>query len=220
MTPPLPPMLQLYAIPVSLYCAKVRIVLRAKGVRWQEVPPPGGYGSAEYKQVVPSGNLPALRDGDLLICDSEAIAEYLNETWSEPAMLSADPRQRARERDLGRFHDTRLEPAVRGLFPYIRGRADPPEGFLEIQSAAIQARLNQMGRLLSLHALPTRHLSLGDCGFPITFVWFEEVARRLGLEASLPDQVATYRARVEAHPVVAAELADYRPKVVRFLDGA
>ena len=70
-------MLSVYAIPVSLYCAKLRILLRHKGLEWEEVPPPGGYGSDEYKRVAPSGNLPALRDGDLLLGDSEAIAEYL-----------------------------------------------------------------------------------------------------------------------------------------------
>ena len=48
-------MLKVYAIPVSLYCAKLRIVLRHKGLAWEEVPPPGGYGSEDYKQVVPSG---------------------------------------------------------------------------------------------------------------------------------------------------------------------
>ena len=60
-------MLTVYTIPVSLYCAKLRITLRFKALEWHEIPPPGGYGSAEYKTVVPSGNLPALRDGDLLL---------------------------------------------------------------------------------------------------------------------------------------------------------
>ena len=68
-------MLTVFTVPVSLYCAKLRIVLRHKKLEWREELPPGGYGSDAYKQIVPSGNLPALRDGDLLIADSEAIAE-------------------------------------------------------------------------------------------------------------------------------------------------
>jgi glutathione S-transferase/maleylpyruvate isomerase len=47
-------MLRIYAIPVSLYCAKLRILLRHKGLTWEEVPPPGGFGSAEYRATVPA----------------------------------------------------------------------------------------------------------------------------------------------------------------------
>ena len=53
-------MLKLYSIPMSLYCAKTRVLLRHKGLEFEEMPPPGGYGSDEYKTYVPSGNLPAL----------------------------------------------------------------------------------------------------------------------------------------------------------------
>ena len=49
-------MLTMYAIPPSLYCAKLRILLRFKGLEWTEIPPPGGYGSAEYRALVPAGS--------------------------------------------------------------------------------------------------------------------------------------------------------------------
>ena len=109
-------MLKIYSVPISLYCAKLRIVLRNKELEWEELPPPGGYGSDEYKKIVPSGNLPALIDGQLLIADSEAIAEYLEEMHPSPAMLPAEPDLRAKTREIGRFHDTRLEPELRKLF--------------------------------------------------------------------------------------------------------
>lgn len=211
-------MLTVYAIPVSLYCAKLRIVLHRKGLDWEEIPPPGGYGSAEYRTVVPSGNLPALRHGDLLICDSEAIAEYLDEICPQPAMLSTDPRERARQRDRGRFHDTRLEPAVRILFSYLPGRQTPPEGFLSVQSAAVSARLDQLAALLALHDGAGDVLSLGDCGFPITLTWLDELVPRMGLSIVLPDRVLRYRDRVQRHPAVAAVLADYHPALTAFLD--
>jgi len=212
-------MLTVYAIPVSIYCAKLRIVLRAKGLEWREIPPPGGYGSDEYKTVVPAGNLPALRDGDLLICDSEAIAEYLNEVYPVPPMLPATPGAQAAERDRGRFHDTRLEPALRLLFPHLPGRAVAADGFLAARSAAVQARLDQFAGLLALTPGAGESLSLGDCGFPITFAWIDEMVARMGLEIALPDPVVRYRRWVEGHAAVATELADYRPKLAAFLGG-
>jgi hypothetical protein len=38
-------MLTPYASPVSLYCAKLRILLRHKQAQWREVSPEGGYNS-------------------------------------------------------------------------------------------------------------------------------------------------------------------------------
>jgi glutathione S-transferase len=212
-------MLTVYTIPVSLYCAKLRITLRFKALEWHEIPPPGGYGSAEYKTVVPSGNLPALRDGDLLLCDSDVIAEYLNEVFPDPPMLAANPAARAVERDRGRFHDTRLEPAIRALFHYLPGRTEPADGFLTAQSGAIQARLDQLARLLALAPEAGTMLSLGDCGYPITLAWLDELIHRMRLDVSLPDPVVHYRQRVEAQPAVATEIKEYRPKLATFLDG-
>ena len=38
-------MLTIYSVPVAVYCAKLRIILRHKSIPFQELPPPGGYGS-------------------------------------------------------------------------------------------------------------------------------------------------------------------------------
>jgi glutathione S-transferase len=209
-------MLTVYAIPVSLYCAKLRILLRHKQLAWREIPPPGGYGSAEYRQIVASGNLPALVDGDLLLADSEAIAEYLNEQHPEPPMLPADAVRRAKARERSRFHDTRLEPAVRVLFAYLD---DLPEDrtLFERQSRTISARLAQFAQMLDdgSHDEPT--LTLGDCGFPITFEWIGALTPILGLEVDWPAPVTGYRERLARHPAVAAELASYGPALAGWL---
>ena len=209
------PMLSLYAIPVSLYTAKVRIVLRHKGLAWEEVPPPGGYGSDVYKTHVASGNLPALRDGDVLIADSEAIAEYLEEVHPEPAMLPRDPVARAGVREMSRFHDTRLEPALRRVFPYLPGRAAPPAGVVEGAWADVDARLSQLPRLPGFGAGATP--TLGDCGFAITFEWIEAVAPLFDVAPVWPEAVTAYRARLAEMPAVAQELASYRPHLAAFL---
>lgn len=207
-------MLRLYAIPESLYAAKLRIVLRHKGLAWEEVLPPGGYGSDEYRRHVPSGNIPALVDGDLLLADSEAIAEYLDERHPEPAMLPGDAAARARVRERGRFHDTRLEPALRALFPHLPPRS-PPADLAARQGAALTARLAQLAQMLG-PADGTR-LTLGDCGLPVTFAWMEALDGPMGLGLTWPDAVTAYRTRVLAQPAVAAEMAAYLPALRAFL---
>ena len=95
--------------------------MRAKRLDWEDVLPPGGYGSDEYKEIVPSGTLPAIDHGGFILVDSEAINEYLNELEPHPPLWPDDLAARARARSLSRFHDTRLEPSVRALF----GHVDP-----------------------------------------------------------------------------------------------
>lgn len=201
-------MLTIFAIPPSLYCAKLRIVLRHKSLEWRETPPPGGYGSAAYKQVVPSGNLPAMIDGDLLLADGEAIAEYLEERHPEAPLLPRAPADRAKMRERGRFHDTRLEPALRALFGSIE--PDCRDAALNArQSAILSEKLGQLGRMLETG--PDLSFGLGDCGYPITFAWIDALTAPLALNIAWPEPVIAYRARIEAEPAVAAELAAYRP---------
>ena len=210
-------MLELYAIPVSLYCAKTRILLRYKGVEWVEIPPPGGYGSDEYKTVVASGNLPALRDGELLMADSEAIAEYLNDRYPDPPALPHDPISRAKCRERSRFHDTRLEPALRATFPYLPGRAKPTDEFLIEQSARLSALLLQLSQLLQDVPDAGGSVTLAECGFPVTFAWIDAMAPLMGLQIDWPSGVLAYRDRLSALPVVADELQNYRPILSEFL---
>jgi len=209
-------MLKIYAIPVSLYCAKLRILLRHKGLNWQEVSPPSGYGSEEYKQIVPSGNLPAMVQGDLLLTDSEAIAEYLNETSPSPAMLPDDVALRAKSRALGRFHDTRLEPALRALF----GQIKPENRQQDVLSEGGKVISRHLAVLASLRAdagLPKDQLYLCDCGFAITFEWIASFEKHMGLPIVWPDEITKYRKDLAALPAVAREYADYLPKLAAYM---
>ncbi len=203
-------MITLYAIPMSSYCAKTRILLRHKGVAHQELPPPGGYGSEEYRRIVPSGNLPTLVHDGLMIADSEAIAEYLEDRFPDPPALPRDPADRARVRERSRFNDTRLDPEVRKLFPHVRpARRDA--AVLAEAAGQVQARLGQLGRMLETTPEAGAALTIADCGLPITLFWIETVAAPLDLAIDWPASVTAYRDRCAALPAVAAEFATYRP---------
>lgn len=112
-------MLTIYSVPVAAYCAKLRIMMNHKSIPFTELPPPGGYGSAESRAIVPSGNLPAMIHDGFMLSDSEAIAEYLNEAFPMVPMLPETIQLRAKARELSRCHDTRLEPSVRAIYPQV-----------------------------------------------------------------------------------------------------
>ena len=206
-------MLTIYSVPISLYCAKLRIILRHKKLEWNEQPPPGGYGSDEYKTIVASGNLPALVDGSLLIADSEAIAEYLEEKYPVPAMLPVESGDRAKVRELSRFHDTRLEPEIRKLFGNLSSEKRDPQLNLD-QAIEINTRLLQLSEISK--SSPSG-LSLAHCGYPITFAWLDVLIPLLPLKIKWPQNILNWRKELEAFPAVAAELSNYCPKIEDWL---
>ncbi len=202
-------MLTLYATPESLYCAKLRVLLRHKQLQWREIVPEGGCGSAEYRELIPACTMPAIVDGDLVLADSEAIAEYLNETIDQPAMLPDEPAARARCRERSRFHDTRLEPEVRRLFAYVGNTQDAAE-IVETQSMLLNQRLFELARLLeSDSSRDPLTLTLGDCGFPISFAWIDAFVEVMGLDLYWPQAVQDYRVQIEIHAAVRQELDTY-----------
>ena len=112
-------MMILYDLPIRSYGCKTRILLRHKKLQWQSIAPPDGYGSKAYCEIIPAGTIPALDDDGFKLCDSEAIAEYINEIAPTPAMLPLDVKDRAISRSLSRFHDSRIEPLVRAYFDQV-----------------------------------------------------------------------------------------------------
>ncbi|MEP3508698.1 MAG: glutathione S-transferase family protein [Litoreibacter sp.] len=206
-------MYQVYSIDHSLYCAKLRLALRTKGLEWSDVPPP-----SDYLSWVPTGNLPALVDGDLTLTDSEAIAEYLEEKHPTPAMLPQGIIPRAKCRELSRLHDTRLEPALRLLFRNVAPTTRIPS---EIEAAHIEItkRLTALSTLLDQSPLPRDRLWLSDCGLIVTLEWLDIMEAH----AVLPllhwsDTVRSYRSQMQALPQVATELAFYRPHMAEWMD--
>lgn len=212
-------MLTIYAVPVSVYNAKLRILLRHKGIAYEELPPPGGYGSAEYKAIVPSGNLPAMIHDGFMLADSEAIAEYLEEAFPNTPMLPDTVQLRAKAREKSRMHDTRLEPAVRGLYPYVDYKTRNVDA-IKRQGEAISKALDALALLLATDPLDTTKLWMCDCGFAVTFAWIKAFEATIGLQVTWPEAVLAYDARLRAHPEVAKELLAYKPGMDAYLEKA
>jgi glutathione S-transferase len=208
--------LRIYTSDHSLYCAKLRILLRHKQIPFEEAPPPGGGGSAEYLSIVPSGNIPALVDGDLVLTDSEAIAEYLEEKFPERPMLPDTLIGRAHSRERSRFSDTRLEPALRLTFSHV-APAVRDQAAIEEAHAMITKRLTALGVMLTRSDLPRDRLWMGDCGTIVTLEWIALFEGPVIPALDWPDAVATYRAQMLAHAAVADEMTAYRPEMLHYM---
>ena len=199
-----------YALPISTYSAKVRIVLRAKQVAFEERPPPGGYRSAGYRDIVPMGTLPALDDDGFILSESEAINEYLEERFPEPPMLPKPPADRARTRFFARFHDLYLEPPLRALFAHVApARRDP--AFVAGRAGEIGRRAAQLSQMAQPRPyLTADFLTLADCGYAVTLPLARQLLETLGHPLHLPPPIAAWEATLHAHPAVAQALSPWR----------
>lgn len=212
-------MLTIYAVPVSVYNAKLRILLKNKNVPFTELPPPGGYGSAEYKALIPSGNLPAMVHGDLTLADSEAIAEYIEEAFPDTPMLPDTVPLRAKAREKSRLHDTRLEPSVRAIYPQVALETRDMDAVRK-GGEAISKHLAALALYLTTDPLDRETLWMCDCGFAVTFAWIREFETAIDLPITWPDAVLEYDARLLQHPVIAAELSTYQTAIDAYLTKA
>jgi glutathione S-transferase len=96
--------MKLYTGPLSLFSAKVRIALAEKGLEYDHASV--GWSREDrylphHPDVVahnPKRQVPVLIDGEIVVCDSTLILEYLEENFPEVPLLPTKPAERARAR--------------------------------------------------------------------------------------------------------------------------
>lgn len=109
-------MIELFHNDASTCSQKVRICLAEKNLGYVDRPinlAAFEHLSPEYLAINPNGVVPALRHDDAIIVESSVICEYLDETFSEPALSPATAVGRAQMRAWLRFIDEVPSMAVR-----------------------------------------------------------------------------------------------------------
>ena len=211
-------MITLYGNPLSTYCAKVRVVLRHKRLPFEDRSPPDGYGSPAYRRVIPMGTIPGFVDDVVVLSESEAIAEYLEETQPSPAMLYGDAASRARIRSLSRVHDCWVEPQLRALYAH----ADPSRR----DPAVVDRHAGEFHRRLlefAVHANPDpfiagADLSLADCAWATTLIQAELLLPALGQSFELPAGLLAWRTTLQQQPAVEPGLQPCRASMLGWLE--
>jgi glutathione S-transferase len=163
---------------------------------------------SDFKKIIgpvsPVGKVPALVDGDLVVWDTLAIAEYLAEKFPDKQLWPADIQARARARSIcAEMHSGFA--ALRSACPMNIEASLPDIGQLAWRDKpavrADVARLVAMwSELLAQHGGP---MLFG--GFSVADAYFAPVVMRLkGYALPVPDDIAAYMGRVCALPGVKA----------------
>jgi maleylacetoacetate isomerase len=120
--------LRLYTYHRNSAGQRVRIALAIKGLAYETVSAPG-MGRAAYLQVNPQGLMPALEVDGVVVAQSMAILEYLEETCPDPPLLPADRLLRARVRSFAHLVAADIHPLnnhrVRHWLEHNMGATEP-----------------------------------------------------------------------------------------------
>jgi len=186
-------MLTLYDAPRCPYCARARIVLAEKDVEFEAVEidlsdrPPWLY------EKNASGRVPVLEEDGWILPESAVIMEYLEERYPEPALLPADPAERARARLMIFRHDDFTRP-----YYALRRGQDGAREALEAELAALDEAL-------------TGRPWLGGAAYGLADIaylpWLLRARESLGVELDGYEALSGWLGRALDRPAVAAEAA-------------
>lgn len=84
---------EIFGIAPSTYTRAIRMACEEKGVAYDLKPAMPH--TPEVAAVHPFGKIPVLKHGDLMLCESKAIATYLDRAFDGPALFPRDPRDLA-----------------------------------------------------------------------------------------------------------------------------
>ena len=199
-------MRRLHWHPFSIFPRRVRVALLEKGLAWEDVivDLPGGATHGEaFRRLNPFGQVPVLEDDGLVLYESIAILEYLEEQHPTPALLPHDRAARA----LARQHMLVAGDYLTAPFKRWLTRLFTPETAWDRDDQArareeIGAHLDVLEAALDDRDYLVGAYSLADICYVPFVVALESVG--LGdLSASRP-RVAAWIDRLNARPAVRA----------------
>ncbi len=109
-------MITLHGFPVSNYYNKVKLALLEKNVPFSEALAHPKKLTPDNLVASPLGKIPFITTPQGTLCESQAIIDYLELAYPQPALLPADPFAAAKVGELTTYIDLHLELVARELY--------------------------------------------------------------------------------------------------------
>ncbi|MGU9962972.1 MAG: glutathione S-transferase family protein [Candidatus Halichondribacter symbioticus] len=162
-------MYRLYHFPLSPFCRKVRLVMAEKSIEVDLRAEPYWQKRADFLRLNPSSKVPVLQDHQMVLSESNAICEYLEELYPSPALLPHGPEERAEVRRLINWFDDTFYHSVthnllnERLLKKVTGRGMPESRNIREGMKNIKTTLDYLNWLLDRRRWLGGHmLSLAD----------------------------------------------------------
>jgi glutathione S-transferase len=149
----------------SSYTRVARMACEEKGVPYalKELPPH----APEVSAIHPFGKIPVLRHGDFELCESKAIANYLDRAFDGPPLFPSEPRDLARAEQWVSIVNTMIDPLM--IRTYLFGYFFPKTADGQPDRAAIDGALPALRAqiaILNQAVAPTGYLAGERFSFP------------------------------------------------------
>lgn len=194
---------------LSPYVRKLLVCLELKQLPYTIDPIVPFYGNENFALFSPLRRVPVLVDGDVVLCDSTVICEYLDERYPELPLLPVDAAARARARWFEEYADSKLgEAMIWHLFNQVVIRrfvwGEPPDEAvlqrardIEIPQAMdyLEGELPAEGWLFG---------SMGRADVAIAAFFRNAAFARWRIDAARWPRTAAFVARTLAHPAFEA----------------
>ena len=147
-------MLRLYHLPLSPFCRKIRLVLAEKKVDVELIVELPWERRLDYLRQNPSGKVPMLKTDNLVLAESSAIFEYLEEVYPDIPLLPSNTEDRAEARRLAAWFDDKFHHEVTANLLYERVNKKlmksgyPESARIKAGAKNIKYHLDYMGWLL------------------------------------------------------------------------
>ena len=185
-------MLTLYDAARCPYCARVRIVLDEKGVEYEPIEIDLSDRPAWIYEKNATGRVPVVEEDAWILPESAVIMEYLEERYPEPALLAADPADRA----LARLWIFRHDDFTRPYYALRRGE--------DGAAARFDAELGKLDAALAARPwLGGQEYGLADIAY---VPWVLRARDMLGVPLDGFPALSSWLGRLTARPSVAQEV--------------
>ena len=211
-------MARLYHVPLSPFCRKVRLSLAEKKIEVELVEERYWEQDADFLRRNPAAKVPVLRLDGMLMAESAAICEYIEETRPDPCLMPKKPAERLEVRRLVSWFDDKFHHEVTSKLLYERvnkkmtGEGYPDSSNVKSGVKAIKYHIDYLSWLLDHRRwlagdnmtladfAAAAHLSsldyISDVDWNRSAVvkdWYAKIKSRPAFRSILADQVPGFR---------------------------
>lgn len=208
-------MARLFHVPLSPFCRKVRLSLAEKKIEVELVEERYWEADPDFLRRNPAAKVPVLRLDGIMMAESAAICEYIEDTRPDPVLLPKDPVERLEVRRLVTWFDDKFHHEVTSKLLYERvnkkvmGAGFPDSRNVKDGAKAIKYHLDYMAWLLD-----HRRWLAGDV---MTLADFAAAAHLSALDYisdvdwNRSEVVKDWYAKIKSRPAFRSILADQVP---------
>ncbi|MGI3164294.1 FtsZ-binding protein FzlA [Pseudooceanicola sp. 200-1SW] len=206
---------ELYHVPLSPFCRKVRLSLAEKKIAVELIEERYWEKDTDFLRRNPAGKVPVLRLDGHALAESAAICEYLEELYPDPSLMPADPLARHEVRRLVSWFDDKFHHEVTTKLLYERvnkkltGQGFPNSTNVMAGLRAIKFHIDYMGWLLDHRRwLAGDRMSLADFAAAAHLSSLDYIS---DVDWDRNAQVKDWYAKIKSRPAFRAILMDQVP---------